>query len=582
MLINEQIKAGPSITYWVRGEPDPRSDASDAMLVPLQARVRDPLWFLTRQWQMGEFHGADAGSPAYVALSERRGNLSGWATHGKPSTPLTMAPLEYQCAREPFTPDLATRVELGQTFERLLREQGKAALIGAFRDAYEISDSANDPSDSAEARFRLVVSGRAIDGFALAVAAMAAQPNLPVQPAIAVGDHAAVIAALSDLLAWATQTLGPLGTDDAAAWMPDRIEYALDISAVAPNGDTVVLAVTPGADGMFDWSAFDLVASPVMREANAPSPTRAVIPAHVRFRGMPNSRFWDFELAGTDLGSIIPDRRDLARLAVMDFALLHANDWFMIPIDMAPGELYQLDQLVVHDVFGVATIVPRADRETAAAGKWSLFTTSIVGQPTAMTADFFVLPSSAASANQPGIVIEEVMFTRDDMANMAWALEQLTENALGAPWPGRERDIARNVPSSTLAPPSAPLPLGVTLRYQIQSRVPEHWIPLLPVSIDPVVGKVALERGAMLRDNGTPIEPSGRIMKPSSIAVGAAYRLPEEEVARGGVMVQRVVCRSRWLDGGTSLWVMRRTGPGEGSANSALRFDEALLATSAK
>ena len=30
----------------------------------LQARIHDPLWILARQWQFGEFNGADAGSPA--------------------------------------------------------------------------------------------------------------------------------------------------------------------------------------------------------------------------------------------------------------------------------------------------------------------------------------------------------------------------------------------------------------------------------------------------------------------------------------------------------------------------------------
>ena len=34
----------------------------------LEARVYDPLWLLARQWQMGEFHGEDAGSPVLVTV----------------------------------------------------------------------------------------------------------------------------------------------------------------------------------------------------------------------------------------------------------------------------------------------------------------------------------------------------------------------------------------------------------------------------------------------------------------------------------------------------------------------------------
>jgi hypothetical protein len=198
-----------------------------------------------------------------------------------------------------------------------------------------------------------------------------------------------------------------------------------------------------------------------------------------------------------------------------------------------------------------------------------LFTTSIVGQPPSATADFFVLSPSAASAIQRGTVLEAIEFARDEMANMVWALEQSTENAIGESWPGHERDIARNVPATSTPP-------GVQLLYKIQSRVPEYWIPILPVTIDPAAGTFALERAAMLRDDGTPIEPLGRILRPSSIPLGSPYQVPEEEIARTGVLVERLVTRCRWVDGSTALWTMRSRGPGTGEVNSALRFDEAL------
>ncbi len=38
----------------------------------LRAEVRDPLWMLTRQWQMGEFAAEDAGSPVDARLVARR------------------------------------------------------------------------------------------------------------------------------------------------------------------------------------------------------------------------------------------------------------------------------------------------------------------------------------------------------------------------------------------------------------------------------------------------------------------------------------------------------------------------------
>src|SRR5437763_15358898 len=32
----------------------------------LEARIHDPLWLLARQWQLGEFHGEDVGTPIAV------------------------------------------------------------------------------------------------------------------------------------------------------------------------------------------------------------------------------------------------------------------------------------------------------------------------------------------------------------------------------------------------------------------------------------------------------------------------------------------------------------------------------------
>ena len=66
--------ANPSITTWTRLEPLPR-DAS--MQRSLQAQVRDPAWMLARQWQVGEFTGADAGSPVQASAGPSTANFSG-------------------------------------------------------------------------------------------------------------------------------------------------------------------------------------------------------------------------------------------------------------------------------------------------------------------------------------------------------------------------------------------------------------------------------------------------------------------------------------------------------------------------
>ena len=71
-----------SITSWTRLESRTRSED---MRSNLQAQIHDPVWQLARQWQFGEFHGEDAGSP----VTARAGNYHCHAQHcrGQQSRP---------------------------------------------------------------------------------------------------------------------------------------------------------------------------------------------------------------------------------------------------------------------------------------------------------------------------------------------------------------------------------------------------------------------------------------------------------------------------------------------------------------
>src|SRR5262249_47734023 len=127
----------PSITFWNRLEPTPRVNS---IADSLAARVRDPLWLVARQWQVGEFAAADCGSPVYVDLQGQSGPISGWMAAGAAAgTPWNGAtPMEADVESEPFTPDLATRVELGQWFETLLGGSVGVGMIDALRATYAL------------------------------------------------------------------------------------------------------------------------------------------------------------------------------------------------------------------------------------------------------------------------------------------------------------------------------------------------------------------------------------------------------------------------------------------------------------
>jgi hypothetical protein len=541
----------PSATYWYRLEPRPRTNS---LVGPTTAPVRDPLWFITRQWQMGEFLAEDAASPAYVEIGSAYGSLTDWKTSAGTAQPIPAGiPFEPLVEREALTPDLALSVELGQTFELLLNENGGTVVQrDAFRSAFPLTVPANADPDTV--RFFSICSGRATDGVALfrALQPGAATPTAP-------GNT------LADFQVWVKDVFGEIGADDPVTWNPDIINYDVKAEATLPGNTAAEFSATPARDGAFDWFAFDLVSQTQTQAAKPPTknPSFTVIPTHVRFRGMPNAKWWDFENNVTDYGAIDVQRQDLAKLAVMDFMLLHGNDWFLVPLDIPVNSLYQILFFLVRDVFGGLTVIDRTDRvKTATGTHWTMFSTVADGG----VADFFLLPPTASVAMQTGGVLEDLRFLRDPTANLNWAIEFEMEGGIGQPLYGADED-ARNRPA--LLPPAGPAQAGAVIRYQIETPVPTNWFPYVPVEVTNVVTQVTLRQGEVGRGTTSLVVPKGRVLP-------GVKELREQEVPRIGVRITRVANRSRWLDGSTHLWIARRKTSGQGEGSSGLRFDVAL------
>jgi len=381
--------------------------------------------------------------------------------------------------------------------------------------------------------------------------------------------------AAAEFVAWVQDVYRDFGLTDPPSWNPEQLEYDVQIQGTLPNGQTAVFSAEPAQDGGFDWHTFDLIPHPAGDLGNVPAApmvatTRSVLPGHVRFRGMPNARWWDFENNITDFGGMQLGKRDFAKLAAMDFLLLHGNDWFVIPVDLPVNSLSVIDQLVVRDVFGENTLVHRAEDVDGGSGRWTMFRTTIQGQ--AQAANFFLLPPTAATAIQTGVVIEDVRWIRDPMANMVWAIERQTEGGIGQPLLGRERASS----ARTALPAVSAI---ADLLYLLENRVPINWIPFLPIAVNAIEGQIVLQMGALLPpdQDPAPVRPIGRILNSTNLVPPTEpYTLREEEVARVGIQVSRILARTRWLDGSTHLWIARRKNGGQGEGSSNLKFDLAL------
>jgi hypothetical protein len=555
-----------SYTFWNRLEPSPRTANPDRQGVAraLAAEVHDPLWFLTRQWQLGELRGEDAASPAWIELGIESAVDATWraSREGAPSVslltpPLSLPgmPLERALLEEPGDGgDLSLSVELSQTFEALLRERSRAAsdavLLRQLRTHFPLRAPEGD--DDAR-RFVRVCARRAWDGVEFVRAA-----GGDLWRELRVTLEAGQAAALAAFQAHVRAVHGSLQAAPPQAWVAERLDYDASVGLHSPDAEVARLRVRPGSDGTTDWYSADATHT----GGFAVGRTRVFIPGNVRFRGMPNARFWDFESSRSDLGDLTVDLRDLGRLAVMDFMLVHGNDWFVVPLLMHVGTACRIARLRVHDVFGEVTDVRRAEHYSRG---WSMFSTSVAEGD---VADFFHLPATSSFTAQQGPALEEVRFLRDEGANLAWAVEASVCDAVGVPRTARERDDALRRARDAVAIASAPRGDGAppVAQYTLQTDVPAYWYPLVPERGSD--GAVWLRLGTFVTSAQVATPPDGRLLR-----VGAALRVRSDAVPEAGVRVVRRRMVSRWIDGSLHVWTQRVVLPGVSEGSSGLRYD---------
>jgi hypothetical protein len=555
----------PSVTFWARLEPRARDATMDQAL---QAQVRDPLWFLARQWQVGEFSGHDRGSPVQAALAATSIPLSAYRpalTEPGSITLDTGLPLEAHVEREAVTLGLRASVQLGLLFEQLIHAQPKISrsnvrtLIRLFRGAYQISaTSAADAPEIFAQELRLLASGRVTDGAALYAAAKPVAPNLPAAPAINPNQPNLVTAATDAVAAFVTYC-DSLYTQPAtnSAWVPQQLEHQFSLGAT--DGTTQFDLEAPDfSGGDLDWFSFTLGTSPLASStAKTDRAQFAFVPNHIHFRGMPQPSWWLMEDGRIDLGSLDTATTDPAKMLVIEFALIYGNDWFELPLRLPVGTLNSVEALVVTDTFGERTAInSTSSLARAGAEPWSMFSLTNADANT----DLLLLVPTLVDVLESDPV-EQVLFMRDEMAAMAWGIEQIIEGALDRGVNGYEAWLQSVAQSAT--PASAP-PGEAPIQYLVGTSVPGNWLPLVPVQSS--IRTFLFRRGIM----GTPGAPParGEILQP-----GRPLYIADEAIPRVGTQVRRHFRRVRWSDGTTWTWIGRQRQVGRGEGSSGLAFD---------
>ena len=332
-----------SITSWMRLEPQSRNAE---MSTSLQARIYDPLWLLARQWQLGEFQGEDNGSPVMASWRGESGRLMRY--HSGAIAPNSMVnarhydatrmPLETLVERETIRPmpgqngkpeKLRLAAEAGQQFLRMLDQQ---PLSSDYRNAFirqypfpELTPEQRAALDTESLGFLDLVGSRVPDGRRLytefrsgGASGIVIAPELQ----IASGDLAEVEKAAELWMQWFEKLFSEPETGNPT-WLPERLEYAFSVGTRLDDGERVLTA-QEYSEGHLDWYDFDMNLEVTLGGATDNAVTEVsgtAIPAPVSFRGMPAARFWEFEDAKVDFGSVDAGPTDLARMLLVEFAL---------------------------------------------------------------------------------------------------------------------------------------------------------------------------------------------------------------------------------------------------------------------
>jgi hypothetical protein len=390
------------------------------------------------------------------------------------------------------------------------------------------------------------------------------------------------------------------------------MEYAFALKA----GD-LALEADEYTDGHLDWDDFRV--SALVPNAQPFQQTFAVATRHpspVIYPGMPAQRYWEFEDGAVNFAGAEAGITDLLRMSVTEFALTFGNDWFLVPVRLPVGWLYQVAAFEITDSFGiVAQAAPIANPNGA---RWTLYEVSADANLRGRVQHAMLLPDSVDGI-QEGVVLEDTLLARDEMANLAWAIEKQVQGVSGEPL---DRDLEAKGLAFQQQIHFDTAPGSPQVVYRLATPVPANWTPLLPVR-DPALNlndplDIRLARAGMKRFYPEAsvavlgaVDPDyqdflalldAQTTYVTRLPIGADLRayvfyprgwllrrdptqpmpdddtllVEEEEVPRIGARLKRKFQYARSSDGRSWLWIGRSKIAGRGEAASNLRFDVAV------
>ena len=596
-----------------------RGDITDA----LRFRVYDPLWMLSRQWQLGEFKGNDAGTAMSVRCRVRQSPV----VYDKFSESKELLPLEPQIEDVSRRETPLSRLEAAAHFINMLadydefrKESDRRTLIETLSkeftfgrgndDAYRYTSiDADDVREYAAtrntrlSRLDAAFNGKIFDGYVLLTyfegilrsnaAGRHLKPNwgIPLELASRYAD-------------WYHKRYRTGG----AGYNRQSLSYGF----FAENS-TYRYENESHDGGGLSWYSFDVRgASSSQRQDLDKETTVKLIPTLASYPGAPNKRLWEFEDRKVFMGNST-GMQAKGNVAFLQYATMYGNDWMVFPLETEFGYYLNVKEIVVYDTFGRRSVITsRAGAVDSGAQtfgqQWQMFTNVRRERNAAPPGLLFPPVFPRKLEGEP---LEQVNFLRDEMANMVWAVETRIPDDCGsfrdagllAAEVGRFVDEAyeKEVEKARLTVRTGPEGRATLtsdrysdLKYTLMTSVPYNWIPFVPQHIGPEVKNdkytkwSVRARDVLLRRGKMPAYHAGQYypVRPLSVLLSRGTRydadgvlkenpmyLNEEEVQGVGTQVVKRCQRARWLCGKPYTWVGYAKEIKYTQANSGLAFD---------
>ncbi len=500
---------------YARLEPYPKALNAEAGFA---AAVHDPLWFLARQWQMGEHQGENATSPVLAHYT-----LSQLPIHA-PDAGFNPQKIPAEAQVESELGDwwtMGRRIRVGKLLAALPALQGEAKFF--FRD-----------------------------------------PPPPYENFVGCCDAKAVWFARADL-GIADTVFGPdiPPAEPQSDWDGERLIYQQDESNAFHTHDHL-LQVNQHSGGQMDWYSVDGIAKATPAASDATIRTTEVIPTQLQYPGAPNLRWWQIEDAEVDFGAYAPDPAHISTAMLTELIFSHSDDWFLFPVTAHAGHVAEMLDLKIIDAFGREYSSTEAEWQKGLRPpeNWYLFNTA--GLPDAALVLWHVAELPLESN-----VIERVQFGMDEQANLLWAVERVVDS----------REVRFDVRADPANPKlNAGKPTGDAIKAREYMYVPSegvvpHWHPY--DFDESTLKRILVQKGLADLSRKTPIampHPQATVLTKGEAST-ELHQIAPSAIPSNGIEIERRWQLARAMDGTPVLWIQRQRKPLRTPPARRLRFD---------